>query len=157
MYAARNTHPEVVGLLVDKGAHVDARNKKGRTALMEGIANSRSGRKFDVVKRLVDGGADVNVKAIDGTTALMLAAAQGCHLKPWYDRLKPLLPLLFGGPPLGPVYGGEVTDSHIVRLLLEHGADVNAINKKGWSALKRARARGDRTIEELLRAHGAGE
>jgi hypothetical protein len=48
-----------------------------------------------------------------------------------------------------------MNDRQMVKLLLEHGADVNAKDKGGWTALKRAQKRGAKEIVELLKAHGA--
>ena len=44
-----------------------------------------------------------------------------------------------------------------VELLLENGADVNAKDKKGWTALKLATHQGHKEIVELLKSYGAKE
>jgi ankyrin repeat protein len=43
----------------------------------------------------------------------------------------------------------------LVRLLLEHGAQVNATQEGGWTALHAAAQNGDREIVETLLAHGS--
>ena len=43
----------------------------------------------------------------------------------------------------------------VVRLLLEHGADVKARKKKGKTALQVADEKGHNYVVELLREHGA--
>lgn len=43
----------------------------------------------------------------------------------------------------------------LARLLIAHGADVNAVQQGGWTALHQAAARGDRDLIEVLLAHGA--
>jgi uncharacterized protein len=43
----------------------------------------------------------------------------------------------------------------IVKLLLEHGADANAQQHGGWTALHAAASHGDRALAELLLEHGA--
>jgi ankyrin repeat protein len=43
----------------------------------------------------------------------------------------------------------------IVRMLLEHGADVNAQQHGGWTALHAAATHGDLPLAELLLQHGA--
>ena len=45
----------------------------------------------------------------------------------------------------------------IVRLLLDHGADVNVKNKAGSTPLAIAVEKGRKAIAELLRRHGARE
>ena len=46
-------------------------------------------------------------------------------------------------------------DLDTIDLLLAHGADVNALDRDGWSPLRLAQARGDRLAEARLRARGA--
>jgi ankyrin repeat protein len=46
---------------------------------------------------------------------------------------------------------------HVVKLLLENGADANAQSENGEMALKMAREQGRTEIMELLKAHGAME
>jgi len=60
---------------LDKGANVNAKDKKGGTALM--WAASRYLPHPTIVQALLDKGADVNAKGKDGRTALMVAAMAG--------------------------------------------------------------------------------
>lgn len=46
-------------------------------------------------------------------------------------------------------------DPEIPRILLAHGADVNGVNKYGWTPLHNAMLSGNPAIAELLLAHGA--
>ena len=62
---------EVVKVLIDRGADVNAKDEKGETTLMYA---ARSGN-LEVVKFLVDKGADVNAKDSNGATALSIASA----------------------------------------------------------------------------------
>ena len=48
-------------------------------------------------------------------------------------------------------------NAEAVRLLLAAGADVNAKNGLGWTALHEAVRLGHPDVAELLRAHGAEE
>ena len=88
---------DLVRLVLDKGANVDARLTDGGTALMCAITSclggeipkkSRNGskpapevslasRRIEVAKLLLDRKADVNAKRADGTTALMWAMILG--------------------------------------------------------------------------------
>ena len=73
MIASQTGHQEIVQLLLDKGADVNAKKTDGVTALM---VASRDGHQ-EVVKLLLDKGADVNAKRTDGVTALMAVSASG--------------------------------------------------------------------------------
>jgi len=69
--AASEGHLEVVQLLIDNGADVNARTTGGGTPLHYATSH------LEVVRRLLDNGADVNVKGHKGATALHFAAAKG--------------------------------------------------------------------------------
>lgn len=45
-------------------------------------------------------------------------------------------------------------NTQVVEMLLEHSADVNAINEDGWTALFFAAQRGDSQLTRILLAHG---
>jgi len=42
-----------------------------------------------------------------------------------------------------------------MKLLIEHGADVNAVSQQGWTALRVASERGNTKAFSLLLDHGA--
>jgi hypothetical protein len=71
----------VTRLLLEHGAHINALNRNGRTAL---YMASRDGA-LEVVRLLLKHGADVDVKDNDGKTALQVAANRG------YDEVVELL------------------------------------------------------------------
>ena len=73
MAAAGNGHLEVLHLLLSKGAHVNASNQDGRTALMLAAMH----RQPKTTQALLDQGAHVNAKTIGGMTPLIYAAASG--------------------------------------------------------------------------------
>jgi len=92
--------------------------------------------KGDVVKALLDAGADIHLTTADGTTPLMVAAGLG---KSTY------VPGLQRG-------GRSVSAESAVRLLVEAGADVNAVNEADFTALHGAAFRGlDEVIEYLVK------
>ena len=69
MHAAWFGHIDVMRILIDKGADVNAKNKNGATALILAADKGNA----EIVSFLIDKGADVNAKDGNGT-ALMLAA-----------------------------------------------------------------------------------
>ena len=74
MLAAFNGHTELCDYLIKNGAHVEARDKSGRTALMY----ASTGPFVTTVKMLLDNGANVNsVGHAEKWTSLMNAAAEG--------------------------------------------------------------------------------
>ena len=116
MYAAACSPSEkVVSFLISKGANVNTKDKKGKTALMYSVGGDAPGGDAPVLladghadsskisKILINAGADVNAKDYEGRTALMYAA---------YNDYK------------------ETVD-----LLIKNKANVNAKDKKGKTAL----------------------
>jgi uncharacterized protein len=71
--AAQDGDMTAVKELLAKGANVNAKDDKGRTALLW-VAPARDNP--EMVKVLIAKGADVNAKDNDGETALMIAASQ---------------------------------------------------------------------------------
>jgi ankyrin repeat protein len=151
----------MVQLLLDRGAGVNAKDKNGWTALMSGVTNGH----LEVVELLLGRGADVNARALDGRTVLMEAAARDYHVmeRGWHDRIsetfwEPIKRRIDGiWISRVPTQAKEWNDPQIVALLVKKGADVNARDKNGWTALKRAQIRGSSEIVNILKAHGAKE
>jgi ankyrin repeat protein len=107
--------------------------------LMEGVSVSRTAGYGAVIKALLDGGADLRLTTVDGTTPLMAAAG-------------------LGGATFAPqqkrgfrTYGAE----EAVALLVEAGADVNAVNEADFTALHGAAMRGLNEVVQYLVDHGA--
>lgn len=69
MHAAERMHIETVKNLVEGGADLEQRNKKGETPLVYAIKN----RRLEVVKYLVEKGADINAKSNYGRQPLGFA------------------------------------------------------------------------------------
>jgi ankyrin repeat protein len=71
--AAQDGEMQTVKDLLAKGANVNAKDEKGRTALLS-IAPARDNP--EMAKLLIEKGAEVNAKDNEGETALMIAASQ---------------------------------------------------------------------------------
>lgn len=147
-------------LLLDRGAAVNFTNSAGATPLM------RAALDYEKVTLLLERGADVNPRSSLGNTALMLAA------RPWNSHRAVKTLLSHGADPkatnrfgatalMAAVAGGDETS---VRLLIKHGADVNAqagmgpgafILGGGRTALMWAAYRGDIATLKLLLDAGA--
>jgi ankyrin repeat protein len=89
-----------------------------------------------VMRRLVEHGADPNMPTFEGTTPLMAAAGMNWVFNQTYDE-------------------GEERLLEAVQLCWELGADVNAVNSMGLSAVHAAANRGSDDIIAFLHEKGA--
>jgi ankyrin repeat protein len=124
---------DVLKLLVDKGADINAKDDKCETALNYVIGSF--GRP-DCVKLLLDRGADPNARSGESHTP-MVAAMRWMDRFP-KNRLAVVRLLLDRGTDLAPVYGNtwqfEAASNgwiDILRLMIDRGADINARNPDG--------------------------
>jgi ankyrin repeat protein len=144
-------------LLEEDPLALNGRNEMGRTPLMRAAVHGSLG----FASKLIQAGAEINVLDVDGDAAL--------HLAVWKENLA-MVNLLVTSPSVdinlrtaktknGPGGGTALTHaagngaSAIVERLIEAGADVNAFNNAGYSALHMAAIRGHpQTVEILLAA-----
>lgn len=156
MMAAQNSSPDLVDLLMNRRAKVDAKSKHtGCTALMLAAYAGDP----ETVKRLLTRGADVNAHAKDGATALIRAARRGhwavCKLL--LDKGADINTACNDGTALvwacgGGDYGKGQTE--VVKLLLERGADLNGAGKDGETALMRSSKYRHPDVAQLLLEKG---
>ncbi len=139
---------DVVTLLLDRGANPNAallRAAKPRKLLVFGIELLTAGTTpllraaaevdVPVQRLLLKHGADPNLATHHQTTALMLAAGLG-----WKDVYS---------------HGSEGDAIQFMKVCLERGADVNAANWEGNTALHGAAQRGSTAFVDFLVANGA--
>ena len=147
MFAAREGHIDIVRLLLDRGANINAINDYERTALMWAANTGHT----DVVRLLLDRGANINAVDGDGDTALMSASESG-HT--YTVRL-----LLDRGANINAINGNgdtvligaaKIGHADTVRLLLKMGANPDHVNRHGNTALKLARRRGLTKVVKIL-------
>lgn len=125
--AVRIGYEDAIKILLDANAQTNAINDEGWSALM-GAAYRWD---VSIMGLLIDAGANVNAKNNEGETALTKAIVSSRWPPDSSDR--------------------EVA----VQWLIEHGADVNVVDKDGWSLLKKAAWRGQTSIAKLLINAGA--
>ncbi len=103
------------------------------------VTPSRPGSSAEILRALLAAGADLHLTTDDGTTPLMAAAGLG---RATYTPREPR---------------GVRSESaeEAVRLLVEAGADVNAVNEADFTALHGATFRGLNEVIEYLVAQGA--
>ena len=118
---------QIVQVLLEHKADVDAEDDSGQTPLLNLSRNRGGGRRMSqlhqVSRLLLEHGADVNARSHNLSTPLHTAAENG--------RVE------------------------VVRVLLEHGASVGAEDEKGKTPFQLASSRGHSGIMELLSEHGA--
>ena len=141
---------DVVRKLIARGVDVDARmtingmkdgqrsrlNRLGATAFFLAAKNTDT----EAMRVLIEAGADPRIPSADGTTPLMVAAGVAIFI-PGED----------GGSLPG--QEGEVLEA--VRLCVEAGTDVDAVNDRRETALHGAAFRGVNTVVDYLVEQGA--
>ena len=155
--------PEIVQVLVDGGANVNAEDNLGRSVLYEAA-------EFDpdpeIVQILVVAGADVNFKYDDGgpiLRSILYEAARNFDPNPEVVRVlvdagaDVNFKYEYGDPILFEAATGFDPNPEIVRILVDAGADVNARDRSGTSALKAAKGRGNLDVARILTEAGAVE
>ncbi|MXY16566.1 MAG: hypothetical protein F4Y57_06090 [Acidobacteria bacterium] len=114
-------------------------NGQGYVPVPDAIDRMNAELQATIIERLLEAGADQSLTIDDGTTPLMAAAGLGqCTFRPNLRRgLRS--------------HGAEAA----VRVLLEAGADINAVNEADFNALHGAAYRGLNEVVEYLVANGA--
>ena len=138
-------------LLINKGADVNAKNRRSSTPLHWAIHDEAK------VRLLLSKGADVNAKQAQGRTPLFLAAMLGDGVPIMRLLLvrgaNPNLVSANGQTPL--MMAAVRGDVGGMRLLIERGAEVNARDGAGETALMRACTGGNADAVRLLIERGA--
>ena len=138
--AAQNGQAEEVQALLEGGADVDAKDEAGMTALMWAALGGHT----DTVKGLLDAGADVSSEDKQGTTARLWAA--GTEIRQLLQNSQKDI-----NAQLIDVAENDQTEK--VQALLEAGAEANAKDQYGTTAVTLAAAAGSTdTVRALLDA-----
>jgi uncharacterized protein len=143
------TDLELINALIAKGANVNAKLTKklplrgqpsfdGRWANQTGATPFWRAAQSDdvaVMKILLKAGANALEASADKTTPLMVAAGVG-----WSD---------------GQSHGNQAEAPAAIQICLDAGADINAVNDDGYTALHGASFRGANEVVQFLVDHGA--
>ena len=146
--------PEKARLLVRAGANVEARSDNGTTPLLAAAASEPAG----VVALLLEAGAKIDARDREGRTVLHAAATnlrRGVIEELVRAGAAPYVnaQMIDGRTPLLIAVRDGYTEN--VRSLLDAGADPNAEDGAGNTALQWAEGKGDHEIVALLRDAGA--
>ncbi|PCH02638.1 Hypothetical protein PENO1_036910 [Penicillium occitanis (nom. inval.)] len=150
-YGAYN--PQILKICLEKGADINARDKRGRTALYwTGISGY-----LECAQMLIDAGADIDAE-VEGWGSPLYAAVKNNH----FDIVKLLLDR---GARVDIKCSNAMTCLHqavlnsrddIAKILLEHGSEVDALYYEGTTPLRLASGfPGHVPSAELLLQHGA--
>jgi ankyrin repeat protein len=139
---------------ISAGANVNYHDEDGITPLMCAILEEKPSPK--IIKLLITNGAEVNFNDNrEKWTALHFAARAG-HVEIANILLGAGALIeardVFGNTPLMRAISAFKNREQIIRFLLKHGADRNAINESGVSPMSLADTMGDRILIDLFMA-----
>ena len=154
--------------LLEHGANIYARDRNGRTPLHESLVNTkafgRGGFSYDFICLLLGHGADVDARANDHSTPPHLAVQSGrvkaARASPQARCKCPCAKQGRSDTAARSRWStsrkrGIVLVSTFIRLLLEHGADVNAPDSDHSTPLHVAAKLGRVNVVRVLLEHGA--
>ena len=154
--AARHGNVESVRLLIEHGADLTAQDENGSTPLH--VASKHRG--VEIVRFLLEHGANTAAQDKEGSTPLHLASFspgdlyESLELENEYKNMREA-GFKVDERELREELAWLCGNVEISRLLVEHGADVRAQNKKGSTPLHLASRHGSMGVARFLLEHGA--
>lgn len=155
MLASYHGSLPLVETLLQKGAHIDARDEREQTALILGVGHP------EIVKLLLAHGANPNARDFYNKTPLVHLFEAGADRDPATLRLllehgaDPNVPGDDGAPLLYAIHLGPHGSAPIARMLLDHGANPDAHDRTDTPALICAVDQHSSEIVQALIAHHA--
>src|SRR5436309_9486093 len=153
VWAATRNDLAMADLLLRAGADAKAANELGATALYAAAAHEDPA----MTEKLLAAGADANTPLMSGETPLMEAAGRGNLLTVralLSNKANPNARELNGGQ-TALMWALSQRQSAVVEELLQHGADVHAGSKTGFTPLMFAAQKGDVESARILLRAGA--
>lgn len=151
--AISHEHWEAVPLLLDLGADVNFSTDRGYTALMAAASVGNN----EMVSTLIDRGADVNANARGESTALGIATgAENQGVIVMNTLIENGADVNLGGTNTFPVMlATKIGKVDALKILIDHGANVNALGGNNKTSLAMAVENGDKKTAEALIGGGA--
>ena len=132
------THREVAAALIRAGAEINVQDPYGVTPLLFAAISGSP----ETIRMLLKSGADVKAKDVDGRTALIETLTTENDLPP--ETIEELIQAgsevnvrIYGG--LTPLMIAAAGNSRILQALIRAGADLNATDDQGATALRWAK------------------
>lgn len=149
--AIGNRSERIVDALLHRGADIDVLNEAGETPLLMAVEKGQ----VQIVQKLLNRGADLNCRTRSGTPLLIRAAELGNNevVRALLDREADVNVRLQDTTPLIMACGRRKWTT--VRWLVERGADLNVINKRGLTALDSVRPGVNDELRNWLIERGA--
>lgn len=136
--AVLNLNPKLVEYFLDKGASIE---KAGETDVYGNIMMAAAGSKFNNSNDKSPVDLTLLEKSAENSAKIMQMIIDKVDKKLINDSLEGKTPLIIA-------VGNSYIDT--AKILIENGADVNAVDIEGWSALSYAVNNGDIEIAKLL-------
>ncbi|KAJ5807643.1 hypothetical protein N7447_011099 [Penicillium robsamsonii] len=147
--AAAGGHTSVVKLLLDHGYDAQARDHENKTALMHAVGEAHTA----TVELLLDYYADANLEQNMLSQSVNQGQETIVRLLLQRGRIDVNAKDHFGQTLL--IRAARQQHMGVVRLLLDHGASIDAHDTCGWTALWWAAERGSETVVQCLLDHDA--
>lgn len=162
-FAVKKGKPEMIKLLIEKGADVNAKDEQGDTPLFAAVCSySEKIKPLELMKILLDNGADIHARNNKGMTPLIYSV-RFISSRDEGDEIRFLISRgaevnVKDNDGMTPLHYAVLNNNEkVVQLFISKGADISAKTKKGNTPMMCAEKKGLKDMVELLRRLGAKE